>query len=44
MRHLVSGYGPRAAGAGHPYVVGKAAVSAFLTVAGECAQAGLAGQ
>jgi len=33
----------RPAGAAHPYVVGKAAVSAFLTVAGECAQAGLAG-
>jgi metallo-beta-lactamase class B len=33
----------RPAGSAHPYVVGKAAVSAFLTVAEECAQAGLAG-
>jgi metallo-beta-lactamase class B len=32
----------RAAGAPHPYVVGKDAVRRFLTVADECAQAGLA--
>ena len=32
----------RAAGAPHPYVVGKDAVQRFLTVADECAQAGLA--
>jgi metallo-beta-lactamase class B len=32
----------RAAGAPHPYVVGKDAVRRYLTVAEECAQAGLA--
>jgi metallo-beta-lactamase class B len=32
----------RAAGAPHPYVVGKDAVRRYLTVASECAQAGLA--
>ena len=32
----------RAAGAPHPYVVGKEAVRRYLTVAEECAQAGLA--
>jgi metallo-beta-lactamase class B len=32
----------RAAGAAHPYVVGKDAVRRYLTVAEECAQAGLA--
>jgi len=32
----------RAAGAPHPYVVGKDAVQRYLTVAEECAQAGLA--
>jgi metallo-beta-lactamase class B len=32
----------RAAGAPHPYVVGKDAVGRYLTVAEECAQAGLA--
>jgi len=33
----------RAPGAPHPYVIGKDAVQRFLTVADECAQAGLAG-
>jgi len=33
----------RAAGAPHPYVIGKDAVQRFLTVADECAQAGLDG-
>jgi len=32
----------RAAGAAHPYVVGKDAVRRYLTVADECARAGLA--
>ena len=33
----------RQAGAAHPYVIGKSSVQRFLTVAEECAQAGLAG-
>ncbi len=33
----------RASGAAHPYVIGKEAVQRFLTVADECAQAGVVG-